>query len=79
MFSLGALVPLLPWFVTGHTTTAIVTSALLAVIAALGIGAYLGLVTNGHWLRSALRQLFVLVLAAGATYLIGRLFDTSVV
>jgi VIT1/CCC1 family predicted Fe2+/Mn2+ transporter len=77
MFSLGAAVPLLPWFI-GSGTAAIATSLLLAAAAALGIGTYLGATTNGHWLRSALRQLLVLILAAGVTYLIGRLFHTSI-
>jgi VIT1/CCC1 family predicted Fe2+/Mn2+ transporter len=47
-------------------------------VAALGIGAYLGYNTNGRWLFAALRQLLVLILAAGATYVIGRLFHTSI-
>jgi VIT1/CCC1 family predicted Fe2+/Mn2+ transporter len=77
MFSAGAFVPLLPWFF-GDGTVITVISLVLSAIASLGIGAYLGLNTNGHWVRSAVRQLAVLVLAAGATYLVGRLFHTSV-
>lgn len=77
MFSLGALVPLLPWFIfSGATAT--LTSLGLSALAALGIGAYLGYATNGRPAHAALRQLFVLVLAAGATYLIGRLFHTTI-
>jgi vacuolar iron transporter family protein len=77
MFSVGALVPLLPWFFWGGAA-AIVTSLLLSVLSALVIGGYLGYTTNGRWLRSALRQLIVLVFAAAATFLIGRLFHTTI-
>ncbi len=77
MFSLGALVPLLPWFFATGATAAM-TSFSLAIIAALGIGGYLGQTTTGKPVRSALRQLIVLILAAGATYFIGRLLNTHV-
>lgn len=74
-FSAGAIVPLLPWFFL-QGAAAITTSLVLASIAALGVGGYLGYTTNGQWPKAALRQLLVLVLAAGATYLIGMLFHT---
>jgi VIT1/CCC1 family predicted Fe2+/Mn2+ transporter len=77
MFSLGAFVPLLPWFIT-NGATATVISISLSIIAALGIGGYLGYTTNGKMIRSALRQLIVLIGAAGATYIIGHLFHANV-
>lgn len=77
MFALGALIPLLPWFFAS-STPAIITSIILAIAGALAIGAYLGYNTTGQWLRAALRQLFVLILAAGATYFVGRLFHTNI-
>lgn len=77
MFSLGALVPLIPWFPL-RGGTAIVTSLAVSALAALGIGAYLGNTTNGRWVRAASRQLLVLIIAAGATYFIGRLFHTTI-
>jgi VIT1/CCC1 family predicted Fe2+/Mn2+ transporter len=76
-FAIGAAIPLLPWFAT-NGATAVVSSLALAIVAAFGIGAFLGSSTNGHWLMASLRQVLVLVLAAGATYFIGRLFHTSV-
>jgi VIT1/CCC1 family predicted Fe2+/Mn2+ transporter len=76
MFSLGAFLPLIPWLISGGTV-AIITSLGLAVVGALGIGAYLGYTTGGHILKPALRQLLVLILAAGLTYLVGRLFGTQ--
>lgn len=78
MFSAGALIPLVPWFMVGGEI-AVITSLGISMIGALAIGAYLGHVTAGNWLKAAVRQLFVLVLAAGITYLIGRLFHTSLV
>lgn len=77
MFALGAAIPLAPWLWLGGQT-AVVTSLSLAAIAALGIGGYLGTTTNGRWVWAALRQLIVLILAAGATYLVGRLFHTTI-
>jgi VIT1/CCC1 family predicted Fe2+/Mn2+ transporter len=77
MFSLGALVPLLAWFFTSGGT-AIIISIALSVISALGIGAYLGYVTSGKLLRASVRQLLVLLLAAGATFIIGHLLHTTI-
>lgn len=76
-FSVGAFVPLLPWFGLGGNP-AIYTSLGLAVLAAVAIGGYLGYTTNGRWVWAALRQLLVLILAAATTFLIGKLFHTSV-
>lgn len=78
MFSIGAMIPLVPWFVSSGLKAA-AASLVLSAIAALGIGAYLGSKTDGRLLRSALRQLAVLILAAGATYGVGLLFHTNVV
>ena len=77
MFSVGALLPLLPWFYIGGTA-AIATSLGLSVLGALAIGAYLGHTTGGNMLKPAIRQLIVLIIAASATYLIGRLFHTQI-
>jgi VIT1/CCC1 family predicted Fe2+/Mn2+ transporter len=69
----GALVPILPWFFTSGTL-AISLSLASASIAAAIIGGLLGRTTDGNWLRAALRQVALVVLAAGITYEIGRLF-----
>jgi VIT1/CCC1 family predicted Fe2+/Mn2+ transporter len=76
-FSAGALVPLLPWFFASGIP-AIALSLAAASVAAVGIGAYLGMNTDGRWLRAGLRQLLVLIVAASLTYIIGRLFNTIV-
>lgn len=71
-FALGALVPLVPWFFT-EGTTAIWLSVTLALVASLAIGIGLSTFTGRSWARTAGRQLFVGVVAAGVPYAIGRL------
>ncbi len=77
MFVLGAAVPLLPWFFSSGTA-AIIWSITLAGVAALGIGTYLGWITSGRMIWAALRQLFIVVLAAGITYSVGLIFHITV-
>jgi VIT1/CCC1 family predicted Fe2+/Mn2+ transporter len=76
-FAIGALVPLVPWFVTTGFS-AVISSLLLTGGAALAIGGLLGRLAGGQWIRSALRQLFVVALASGITFLVGTLFGTAV-
>jgi vacuolar iron transporter family protein len=76
-FAVGAMVPLVPWFLTTGLS-AVAGSLALAGGAALAIGGLLGQLTGGRWLRSALRQLVVVALASGITFLVGRLFGTTV-
>jgi VIT1/CCC1 family predicted Fe2+/Mn2+ transporter len=76
-FAGGALVPLLPWFAwTG--TRAAVASIALGGAAALVIGGVLGFLGGRNVAWSAVRQLFALGLAAGATWGVGRLFNVTV-
>ena len=76
MFFIGALIPLAPWLAADGSVTADISLS-LSVVAALGIGGYLGYTTGGTIWRSALRQLLVLILGAGATFLIGHLFHAT--
>jgi VIT1/CCC1 family predicted Fe2+/Mn2+ transporter len=76
-FVVGALVPLLPWFLVAGTG-AVVWSVLLAAVSALLIGGTLARFTGRSMLRSALRQLIVAVLAGAATYSVGALLGVSV-
>jgi VIT1/CCC1 family predicted Fe2+/Mn2+ transporter len=71
-FATGAIVPLLPWFFMGGTG-AIWLSVALAMTASLAIGIGLSTFTGRSWVRTAARQLFVGMVAAGVPYLIGRL------
>jgi VIT1/CCC1 family predicted Fe2+/Mn2+ transporter len=74
MSGAGAIIPILPWFFTSGAL-AIALSLASASIAAAIIGGVLGKTTDGNWLRAALRQVTLVVLAAGVTYEIGRLFS----
>ena len=76
-FSIGALVPLLPWFLTGGGP-AEVASVVLTAVAALIVGALLARFTGRSALRSALRQLGIAVVAAGVTWLVGRVVGVGV-
>jgi vacuolar iron transporter family protein len=58
--------------------TAIVVAAVLVGIALLITGAIVGLLSGGPPLKRALRQLAIGFGAAGVTYLLGLLFNTTV-
>ena len=71
-FSVGAILPLLPWFFTSGTT-AVVASVVIGGSAALSLGAAIGSFSGqGVW-RTAGRQLLAAVVAASVTYGVGRL------
>jgi VIT1/CCC1 family predicted Fe2+/Mn2+ transporter len=75
-FALGAVLPLLPWlFASG--SDAVLESVGIGAVAALVVGAALGMFTGRSVLRSALRQLVLAAVAAGVTYGIGRLVGVS--
>lgn len=71
-FTLGALLPLFPWFFTGGTT-AVVASICIGAVAALVLGALIGLMAGKSVGGTAARQLVVAVLAAGVTFGVGHL------
>lgn len=77
MFAVGALVPLLPWFLT-LGISAVALSLLLAGAAAVTIGAVLGYPNGRRMFYSALRQLLVTALATAVTFFVGRLFGAPV-
>ncbi len=70
-FALGAIVPLLPWFIT-QGAAAVVASLVLGAVAAVVIGYALARFTGRSKLRTMLRQLTVTVAAAAVTFGIGR-------
>ena len=76
-FAAGALVPLLPWFFTQGTRAAGFSIA-LGGVAALAVGGTLGFLGGRNVAWSAARQLFVLAIAAAATWGVGRLFHVGV-
>lgn len=74
-FSVGALLPLLPYLL-GATT--LVTSAVVAVVALFTAGALSAQVTSRNWAFAGARQLSLGVVAAAVTFGIGALFHVSV-
>jgi VIT1/CCC1 family predicted Fe2+/Mn2+ transporter len=70
-FSLGAAVPLAPWFFGGGTG-AIVASLVLGVTAAIVVGAVIGRSTARPLWHSVGRQVVFTVVPAAITFLIGQ-------
>jgi VIT1/CCC1 family predicted Fe2+/Mn2+ transporter len=75
-FAIGALLPLFPWFFTTGTA-AVVASIVIGAVAALALGAVIGLFSGTSVTRTAVRQLAVAAVAAGVTYGVGSLFGVS--
>jgi vacuolar iron transporter family protein len=68
-FAVGAIIPLLPYLLSHDSLSAALA---LAAVAACGGGALVAWLTDRPLARGALRQLVLGALAAGITYLIGR-------
>ncbi len=75
-FSLGALLPLIPWLFTGGTR-AIVASVVLGVVGALGLGITVGVLSMRSPIYAGLRQLGLAAVATAATMAIGSLVGAS--
>ena len=74
-FTIGAIIPLAPYLFGGH---ALWLALVLAALGALVGGGAVGRLTSRPVWRSALRQLALAVVAAGATFLIGHVIGQSV-
>ena len=77
LFSVGALVPLVPWLITSGTT-AMWASIVLTAIASVAVGGWITLSSGSGFFRGGARQLLIVVATASVTYLIGKLFGTVV-
>jgi VIT1/CCC1 family predicted Fe2+/Mn2+ transporter len=75
-FTVGAILPLFPWFFV-HGTSAVVASIVIGAVAALTLGAFIGSLAGRSVSAAALRQLAVAVLAAGVTFGVGHLLGVS--
>lgn len=69
-FTVGALIPLLPWFFGGGDA-AVLASAVLGLLAATIVGIVLARFTERSMLRTAARQVGWAVAACGVTWVIG--------
>ena len=69
--------PVVPWFFASGNGASI-TSVSIGVVSAAGVGAALGVSTERSVVRSSVRQVLILLLATGATYLVGTLLGTQI-
>lgn len=76
-FLLGAAVPVLPWYL-GSGDAAKIASILAGMAGAVVVGALIGKLAERSIGRSAFRQVLILLMATAVTYLIGSLFDVTV-
>ncbi|HEX5017001.1 MAG TPA: VIT1/CCC1 transporter family protein [Actinomycetes bacterium] len=74
-FSVGALVPLLPYLFGAST---LLPALIVSVISLFVVGVLVSLVTSRSWLFSGLRQLVLGAVAAGVTFVVGSLVGTGV-
>jgi VIT1/CCC1 family predicted Fe2+/Mn2+ transporter len=77
MFSVGALVPLVPFLLTSGSV-AVGAAAALAFLVLAGVGGLVGFLSGTSLWRSAFRMAGLAALAAGVTYGVGRLFGATV-
>ena len=75
-FSIGALVPLVPWLI-GSGTAATIASLTLALLTAAVVGIVVSRFTERHRLATILRQVAFTAIPAGITYAIGSLLGVS--
>jgi VIT1/CCC1 family predicted Fe2+/Mn2+ transporter len=76
-FALGAVLPLLPWFVW-RGTGAVIASVAVAAVAALGVGAALAVFTRRSVWRSSIRQLLFSAVGAAVAYGVGAAVGVGV-
>lgn len=75
-FCVGAIIPLMPWFFARGLTGVLISIA-LGAISALVLGGLIGASTGRGVLRTALRQLAAVIVAAGITYGVGHLLGVG--
>ena len=76
-FIVGALLPVIPWFI-GSGTAATVASVLIGTLAATALGWTIGRFAERNRLQSAVRQVVIMLAACVVTYTIGKLLDVKV-
>jgi VIT1/CCC1 family predicted Fe2+/Mn2+ transporter len=76
-FSIGAIVPLIPFFFT-EGGAAVLVSSILAAVTLFGVGAGVSYLTERSLWLSGLRMLVIGALAAGITYGVGSILDVTI-
>jgi VIT1/CCC1 family predicted Fe2+/Mn2+ transporter len=77
LFSVGALVPILPFLVLRGTPAVAIAAALAGTVLA-GVGALVGFLSGTSIVLSAARMVGLAAVAAGVTYGVGRIFGATV-
>jgi len=75
-FALGALVPLVPYILT-QGSGALIGTLVATGASLLAVGASMSLFTGKNAVFSALRQALIGAMAAGATFIVGKLLGGS--
>ena len=76
-FLVGALLPVIPWF-GGGGNGAKVASIIIGVVAAAAVGLLIGKFAERRMAWSAVRQVLILLIACGVTYLVGKALGVSI-
>ena len=74
-FSIGALIPLLPYLLGADT---LLPALFVSMVALFAVGVLVSRVTVRSWIFSGMRQLTLGAVAAGVTYLVGSAVGTGV-
>jgi len=77
LFTVGALIPLVPWFAVDGGV-AVAWSIALTAVASVTVGGLVSRSSGNSGLHGGLRQLAIVVLASAVTFGIGALFGTTV-
>jgi VIT1/CCC1 family predicted Fe2+/Mn2+ transporter len=77
-FIFGAVLPVVTWYI-GSGFGASIASVCIGVAAAAVVGAFIGRYAERSITKSSLRQVVILLGACGITFLIGSLFNVTVV
>jgi VIT1/CCC1 family predicted Fe2+/Mn2+ transporter len=77
MFAVGALVPIVP-FLLARGTPAVVASSAFAGLVLAAVGGLVGFLSGTSIWKSAGRMVGLAALAAGVTYVVGRIFGAAV-
>ena len=77
LFTAGALVPLVPWFIT-RGTTATIASVVATAVASMLVGGWVSRSSDRPVAAGAVRQLLIVIAASAVTYGIGKAFGTAI-
>jgi VIT1/CCC1 family predicted Fe2+/Mn2+ transporter len=77
LFTAGAAVPLLPWFITDGGA-AVAASVIATALASMTVGGWVSRSAGKPLTLGAARQLLIVVATSTVTYCIGRVFGTAI-